>query len=61
MKVRVILRGPEQVEMISEIIEINTAALRGRDEFEINYIIEQYVQGWFNARYNLAWLIVDQS
>lgn len=47
--------------MLNETIEIDTAALRGRNELEINYLIEQYVQGWFDSKYNLSWLIVDQS
>lgn len=61
MKVRVTLSGPEHTEILVEIIEVNTAALRGRDETEINFIVDQYVQGWFKSKFNLAWVIVDQS
>ncbi len=61
MKIKVTIEGPDHISLFEGIIEVSTAALRGRTESEIEFIIDQYVQDWSKNVVNIRWNVIDQS
>ncbi len=61
MKVRVSIEGPDHIVIANDIIEVSTAALRGRPETEIEFIVNEYVRDWSRKFITIQWQIVDQS
>jgi hypothetical protein len=57
-----------QTVLFAEDVEVNTPALRGRTEVEIEFIISQYISDWaarhewYNPSvHSVAWLSIDQK
>lgn len=61
MKIQVKIEGPNHAVLFEGIIDVSTAALRGRPESEIDFIVDQYVQDWSRSIVKVQWNIVDQS
>lgn len=69
MKIRLTYRKTQDHSiMLTEDIEVGTAAMRGRDDSEISFIISLYVEQWaaqhewyIPSLHTLHWASIDQG